>query len=194
MLAYQIAAQVTDGRRTRCRDHRAAAARGGRAGFTLVEIMIVVVLLGILAALVIPAFTNASEPAKEGVLRDQLRLLRMQVELYAGHHRGVPPGYPGGDTGVAPTAAAFEAQLTQYTSEAGATNATYAPGTPLAPYTDRIPANPFNGLTSVRVLGDGDTIPAADGQTYGWFFKPATRQLVANTPGADAAGHAYTSY
>jgi prepilin-type N-terminal cleavage/methylation domain-containing protein len=39
-----------------------------RSGFTLVEILIVVIILGILAALVIPQFTNASQNARESSL------------------------------------------------------------------------------------------------------------------------------
>ena len=51
-------------------------ARTRRAGFTLVEILIVVIILGILAAIVIPQFTNASQDARESSLLSQLQTLR----------------------------------------------------------------------------------------------------------------------
>ena len=56
-------------------------------GFTLVEILIVVIILGILAAIVIPQFTNASEDARKSSLTSQLQTIRSQVELYKLQHR-----------------------------------------------------------------------------------------------------------
>lgn len=56
-------------------------ARRNRA-FTLVEILIVVVILGILAAVVIPQFVNASDEAQVGNVETQLRTLRTQIQLY----------------------------------------------------------------------------------------------------------------
>jgi len=53
-----------------------------RRGFTLVEILIVVVILGILAAVVIPQFVNASDEAQVGNVETQLRTLRTQVQLF----------------------------------------------------------------------------------------------------------------
>jgi len=53
-----------------------------RNGFTLVEILIVVVILGILAAIVIPQFANASNDALKGTLRTQLQTISSQLELY----------------------------------------------------------------------------------------------------------------
>ncbi len=51
-------------------------------GFTLVEILIVVVILGILAAIVIPQFTDASVDAKTARIRTDLQTMRSQIELY----------------------------------------------------------------------------------------------------------------
>ncbi len=51
-------------------------------GFTLIEILIVVVILGILAAIVIPQFTNASQDAQVSAVKSQLQTIRSQIELY----------------------------------------------------------------------------------------------------------------
>lgn len=61
------------------------------SGFTLVEILIVVVILGILAAIVIPQFTNASGEAIKGSLVSQLRTINSQVELYRVRNNGTFP-------------------------------------------------------------------------------------------------------
>ncbi|MFW5653422.1 MAG: prepilin-type N-terminal cleavage/methylation domain-containing protein [Planctomycetota bacterium] len=61
-----------------------------RCGFTLVEILIVVVILGILASIVVPRFTSASEDARASALRAQLQTIRGQIEMYRARH-GVAP-------------------------------------------------------------------------------------------------------
>jgi len=53
-----------------------------RRAFTLIEILIVVVILGILAAIVIPQFTDASQEAMRSSLLTQLQTIRSQVELH----------------------------------------------------------------------------------------------------------------
>lgn len=53
-----------------------------RHGFTLIEILIVVVILGILAAIVIPQFTDAAGEASRSNLQSQLQTIRSQIELY----------------------------------------------------------------------------------------------------------------
>ncbi len=56
--------------------------RTNNRAFTLIEILIVVVILGILAAIVIPQFTDASEEAMNASVVSQLQTLRSQLELY----------------------------------------------------------------------------------------------------------------
>ena len=53
-----------------------------RRAFTLIEILIVVVILGILAAIVIPQFTDASQEAQAANLVSQLQTVRSQIELH----------------------------------------------------------------------------------------------------------------
>jgi type II secretion system protein G len=62
-----------------------------KRAFTLIEILIVVVILGILAAIVIPQFTNASTQASESSLKSQLQTIRGQLELYKVQHNDVYP-------------------------------------------------------------------------------------------------------
>jgi general secretion pathway protein G len=63
-------------------------------GFTLIEILIVVVILGILAAIVIPQFTNAAQDANVSSARSQLQTMRSQIELYRVQNNGAIPANP----------------------------------------------------------------------------------------------------
>lgn len=62
-----------------------------KRAFTLIEILIVVVILGILAAIVIPQFTDASQQANNSSVRSQLQTIRGQIELFRVNNNGVDP-------------------------------------------------------------------------------------------------------
>jgi len=70
--------------------------RINQKGFTLVEILIVVVILGILAAIVVPQFTSASEDAIKSSLDSQLQTIGSQVELYRVKEQGAYPDLSSG--------------------------------------------------------------------------------------------------
>jgi type II secretion system protein G len=61
-----------------------------KKAFTLVEILIVVVILGILAAIVVPQFTNATQDAQTGNIRAQVKSLNNQVELFRARTNAYP--------------------------------------------------------------------------------------------------------
>jgi len=64
--------------------------RSTNRAFTLIEILIVVVILGILAAIVIPQFTSASDDAQNSSVQSQLQTVRGQIELYNVQQNGYP--------------------------------------------------------------------------------------------------------
>ncbi|MBS0192421.1 MAG: prepilin-type N-terminal cleavage/methylation domain-containing protein [Phycisphaerales bacterium] len=98
-----------------------------RKAFTLVEILIVVVILGILAAIVVPQFTNATQDAQAGNIKSQLDTLNNQIELYRAR-KNVYPDF---------------------------TSATVWTDMVKDGYIKSEPKNPYNGLSTV-VVGAGD--------------------------------------
>jgi prepilin-type N-terminal cleavage/methylation domain-containing protein len=138
-----------------------------RRAFTLVELLLVVVILAILAAVAIPKAMSASLRGREAALRGDLRLLRDSISRFMN------------DTGV------FPATLYDMTLDASAaptwgkdsTNhvATIFAGTYKGPYLDYIPTSPIDGAafnynsflppTIGRVYANDGT--ALDGTNYG---------------------------
>ena len=106
-----------------------------RKGFTLVEILIVVIILGILAAIVIPQFTSASQDARKNSLVSQLQTLRSQLELYKLQHLDQLP------TTLIGSSPAWT-QLTVKTDATGTVGTTSA--FPFGPYLQANPINPLN--------------------------------------------------
>jgi general secretion pathway protein G len=54
----------------------------GQAGFTLIEIMVVIVILGLLAALVVPKLIGRTEEAKKTQVRLQIKNIQQALELF----------------------------------------------------------------------------------------------------------------
>lgn len=143
-------------------------------GFTLVEILIVVVILGILAAIVIPQFTNASESAKASSVVSQLQTLRSQIELYKNQHNNLYPTSDGTASG------AWDwTKLTLQTDINGATGSTA--GTHIyGPYLQQASKNPF-----VSSANNTDVGTAVDGSDA-WVFASGVMRAAVPTATATA--------
>jgi general secretion pathway protein G len=179
--------------RIKNRKGRGPAGALGTAGFTLIEILIVVVILGILAAIVIPQFSNASQLSRQNTLKDELRYLRTQFIVYAAQHLDVAPGYPGGNVAATPTTADFVNQMTEYSDQNANLSATYSDVFQYGPYLSQMPNNPVNSLNTVTVIANNQPIPAPDGTT-GFYYQPQTQTIEPNLMGNDTDGVPFSSY
>ena len=165
-----------------------------KKAFTLVEIIIVVTVLGILAAIVLPVFQGHITEAKSTAAKDNLRILRSVISLYAAEHNGAAPGFPGGDTSKTPIMAYYWFQLLYATTQQGAYAMPTTPGYPFGPYFSELPENPFNNRWTVLVLDDTDDFPAEATGTYGFIYKPITKTIRLDWPGTDFEGASYYNY
>jgi len=141
--------------------------RNRQSGFTLVEILIVVIILGILAAIVIPQFTNASQDARKNSLTSQLQTIRSQLELYKLQHKDQLPL-----TMQTNGAKATWAEMTKQT-DADHVDYTAASLTgPFGPYLQQDPVNSLNNSSTLFVVAADATLGAASpaGATDGWVL------------------------
>ena len=127
-----------------------------RNGFTLVEILIVVIILGILAAIVIPQFSNAAVTSRKNSMVEQLKTLRSQIQLFKIQHNDILPDLVTNQWG----------QFQSTTNLSGAVDTTAAGK--LGPYVNKSPQNPLNS---------NSTVAASAGAGVGWVYTLSTGVL-----------------
>jgi len=132
-------------------------------GFTLVEVLIVVVIMAILAATIIPQFSDSAKDSKMSSAKFNLHTIRAQIELYKSQHDGKMPSNT-------------LAELTQLTDVNGTvgTGAAFIYG----PYLRSIPVNPLSKSATI-VTATTDPPGAAD-STAGYILSTNTGKLYLN--------------
>ena len=127
-------------------------------GFTLIEVLIVVVIMAVLAATIIPQFTDSTKDARESSMVFNLHTLRAQIQLYKAQHAGNLPS-------------ADLAELIKGTNLDG------SDGTKFGPYMQSIPVNSFTDSNTVTpIIG---VTPVAGDVTSGggWLYNATTGNI-----------------
>ncbi|WP_417616060.1 type IV pilin protein [Oceanisphaera sp.] len=164
-------------------------------GFTLVELLIVVIILSILAAIVIPQFSASTDDAKTASAQSTLANLRSMIGLYYQQH-GVYPGNGTavsgdactgtkgtGDGLIANAAQTFTDQLTLYTNNAGgACSISDTVNHRFGPYYKKttLPSDPFMDVATLTVIETGNLLMTADGTDGGWKYDRKTGKIIIN--------------
>lgn len=180
-------------------------------GFTLVELLIVAIILAILAAIVIPQFTETTTDARQSALRANLSAIRGAIALYRQQHNqyaaaststgGTCTGGTAG-TGALETQDALREQLTRYTNVAGQSCSLTVGGTfEFGPYLKGgvLPANSISGSNVVAIVGAaaasaGDLEMTGDGSAQGWKYDVTSGKFIANDTNLDSSGVRFDSY
>lgn len=163
-------------------------------GFSLVEILIVVVVLGILAAIIVPQFGDSSESARYSAAVENLQHLRASTDLYKNQHLGRLPGVASSDPDVV-----FADQLAKPTNAAGDRSANPDegfgdPDYPLGPYVPNVlPPNPFTGSRRVRTVATFPASPPGGGglSSPGWIYEITSGRIKINKIGTAPDGQLY---
>ena len=156
-------------------------------GFTLLEILVVVIVLGILAMIIVSQIYLSNQKARLNTLRTNLNNIRFAVALYYHQHNDTYPGIHDekGDPAANKTQAqkAFVAQLTGYTDINGEVNNEKDGTYKFGPYlkSSELPLNPYNNdqdvvcdITTTNIM-----VRESDGSS-GWKFYTKTGVLIAN--------------
>lgn len=128
-----------------------------RVAFSLIELVIIVVIIGFLAAIAIPRLSGASSRARDAALVASLSTLQSAIDRYIAEHEGLSPSQ-NADGSQDADAANFTLRLTKKTDVKGNVSESGMFG----PYISSIPVHPVSKTTTVR-LG-GTRVPA--GRAY----------------------------
>jgi general secretion pathway protein G len=143
------------------------AIRRSRKGFTLVELLVVIVVLAVLAAIVLPKFVGSATRSKEPALKSDLKLLRNAITLF------------NNDTGAYPATlaalAATTAPAAGFASDGSSKSITA--GDWHGPYLEAVPTDPVSGVAF----------------TYG-TTPPDVGKVTSSASGGASDGTAYSSW
>jgi len=136
-------------------------------GFTLIELMIVVAIIGILAAVAMPRFADLVRKSNEGACKGSLGAIRSALSIYYADNEGMWP-------------ASLDDMCDVRTDDGGS-----------AKYMDAVPLRKVGG----GAAADGtNTEAAALDDSTGWYYDAVTGSVDINCTGTDTKGQQYTSW
>jgi general secretion pathway protein G len=125
-------------------------ARTRRSGFTLIELVVVVLILGIIAAIAAPKMFNVAGDARLNSTKQSLQVVRDAIELYYSQNNAYPP---------ATDDATFKTALKPYIR-------------------GKFPSSPIGNTNGTVRMGTTDPLTASG--TEGWAYNGTTGEFVCN--------------
>jgi prepilin-type N-terminal cleavage/methylation domain-containing protein len=189
--------------------HQPINQRSTQKGFTLVELLIVVIILGILAVIAIPQFSPATDDARVAALDSTLTNMRSAIEMYYQQHGKYPSALTAAPTnpcsgtsgaGLLGSAQAFISQLTLYTDANGGACSIADAKHKYGPYLKKgtLPKNPItlkgDSVADLEISSTGGLGMAGTGAAGGWKFDYKTGQFIANDTNTDPNSVGYDKH
>ena len=157
------------------------------SGLTLVELVIVVMILGILAAMAVPRLLDVSGDATDKGLRQTLSVIRDAIEMYAAENGGRLPGT------AKESALNVVGQISKSAIESAdpdENESTFK--SDLRPYLRKFPPNPVgaddNKRDRVKIVSKGVPLSAAVDNNEGWIYDYTTGEFRANNNALSSDG------
>lgn len=152
-----------------------------RRAFSLIELVIVIVIIGVLAAIAVPRLSRGATTAGENALAANLAVIRNAIELFQVDHNGAYPSL-----------AKLEDSLTKYSDITGGTTGDrdVANGIIFGPYMRAVPPLPVGAnkgkATFIDTLGGNG----------GWVYDATKGTVIANCANGevDSNGKKYNTY
>ncbi len=135
-----------------------------RSGFTLIELVVVIMILGILAGVAAPKLLSTSGTATDNGIKQTLSVVRDAIELYTAKH-GQPPA-------CTATGADFKLLLKDYIRT--------------------FPTSPV-GTKDADIKPSEDAPLVAD-NSEGWMYNATTGEFICNCTTASSSGPAYSTF
>ena len=131
--------------------------RRGQAGFTLIELVIVIVILGILATQAIPTYLSLVDDAKKASAKANLGALRSAISVYYAY-KATPMG---GESATWPSITLIEDQISVLNGQ--------------------VPDNPYDTDATKRNVVTGTARGVVSGTLGGWAYIPTSGIIWINT-------------